>query len=331
MDISRTTYSRLANIDPGLLLTFLLVAEERNLTRAAERRHTTPSAASAQLRMLEDRLGVSLFLRSRRGMEPTAEGNALIDPAQRALDAMMTVVRTADRLRGDVQGSIRLGLNAPPELLRLTPLLSRLRDRAAGLEMALFTSHSGRIIRQIRARELDAGFVLSLRRPEGVEAIPIDTVEVRAYAPAAWPLDRLPETAEERASLLWIEPDGDCPLRTLFAEMMGDSVSRCRVVCRSDGEASTLALVKAGLGIGLIDRSYAEAAFQEGTVRMLDPPMTVGLHLIMPGNGLDDPRLALLSESVVEIWTDRISALSLATAHPTPPLDEAEGRHSPHS
>lgn len=304
MDIKRIPYSRLANIEPGLLLTFLLVGEEENLTRAAERRHTTPSAASAQLRLLEQRLGVSLFTRSRRGMSITAEGKALLEPASRALDALAAVLGIADSLSGGIRGRARLGLNSPPEFLRLTPLLAKLRDRAPEVEIAVLTSLSGRIIRQVMSGELEAGFVFSVDRPRGVEAYRLADVEVRAIAPPDWPDDRLPDNTRILAGLPWIEPDGDCPLRQLFALLLGDAAARCRVVLRSDGEASTLALVKAGLGIGLLDRNYAEEALRAGAVKILEPPMTVGLHLILPSGSGPDPLHDLLKSSVLSVWTD---------------------------
>lgn len=46
--------------------TFIAVATEGNLTRAAERVFTGPPAVSAQLKALEDELGVRLCLTARR-------------------------------------------------------------------------------------------------------------------------------------------------------------------------------------------------------------------------------------------------------------------------
>ncbi|MGT2432699.1 LysR family transcriptional regulator [Cupriavidus basilensis] len=58
------------------------LAEHRNLRRAAAAMHTTQPAASLLLQQLEERLGVQLFERLPRGMEPTLYGEVLIRFAQ---------------------------------------------------------------------------------------------------------------------------------------------------------------------------------------------------------------------------------------------------------
>ena len=67
------------------LKTFVAVAAEGNLTRAADRVFTSPPAVSAQLKALEDELGVRLFDRNSRGMSLTSAGEQLLHEAQRDL------------------------------------------------------------------------------------------------------------------------------------------------------------------------------------------------------------------------------------------------------
>lgn len=59
------------------LKTFVAIAKEGSLTRAAERVFTSAPAVSAQLKALEDELGVKLFERTPRGMVPTQAGRSL--------------------------------------------------------------------------------------------------------------------------------------------------------------------------------------------------------------------------------------------------------------
>ena len=57
--------------------TFVAVAEEQHLTRAAERLHMSQSAASAHVRAIEERLGTQLFVRTNRSLELTHAGQLL--------------------------------------------------------------------------------------------------------------------------------------------------------------------------------------------------------------------------------------------------------------
>ena len=65
------------------LKTFVAIAREGSLTRAAERVFTSPPAVSAQLKALEDELGVKLFERTPRGMVPTEAGTRLLEAIYR--------------------------------------------------------------------------------------------------------------------------------------------------------------------------------------------------------------------------------------------------------
>ena len=90
---------------------FVAVAEERNITRAAERLHISQPALSAAVRQLEQLLGVELLDRSDRVLAVTpagelllAEGRGLLAEADRVFEA----VRGRDAA---VVGRLRIGLD----------------------------------------------------------------------------------------------------------------------------------------------------------------------------------------------------------------------------
>jgi DNA-binding transcriptional LysR family regulator len=73
------------HVDLNLLRVFDAVFEERNLLRASKRLNLSQSAISHALGRLRDALGDELFIRTARGMEPTARALALSAPLQSAL------------------------------------------------------------------------------------------------------------------------------------------------------------------------------------------------------------------------------------------------------
>ena len=80
------------------LTTFVAIAREGSLTRAAERVFTSAPAVSAQLKALEDELGVKLFERTSRGMALTEAGQRLLEEAERTLASALRM-RSAARVR----------------------------------------------------------------------------------------------------------------------------------------------------------------------------------------------------------------------------------------
>ncbi|MFC4855528.1 LysR family transcriptional regulator [Actinophytocola glycyrrhizae] len=97
------------DVDTRLLRYFAAVAEEGNLTRAAERLFVSQPALTKQVRMLEDRLGVRLFDRSRAGMALTGPGRALAARVPALLGEWDRVVRET---RGAARQVLRVGFLA---------------------------------------------------------------------------------------------------------------------------------------------------------------------------------------------------------------------------
>src|SRR5690349_9884321 len=84
------------------------VARTESVTRAAERLFVTQSAVSHQLRELEDRLGVALFVRSGRRMLPTAAGRLLVQAAASVLDTIGAAEHRVRQLARNVSGELRV-------------------------------------------------------------------------------------------------------------------------------------------------------------------------------------------------------------------------------
>src|ERR687896_74155 len=106
------------------LRSFVAVAEERNFTRAAERLRLAQPALSAQIRQLEQRMGVQLLERTTRKVDLTPAGEALRERARLLLDGVEAAVQQAQDTAAGRTGRLRVGLAATASL-DLTPLALR--------------------------------------------------------------------------------------------------------------------------------------------------------------------------------------------------------------
>ncbi len=96
------------DIDLKTLRLLVAVCEHQNMARAAEQEHIEPSAVSKRIAQLEADLGTPLLLRSRRGVQPTAAGAAVLEHARNVLFTMERIARDAASYGSGVKGHVRL-------------------------------------------------------------------------------------------------------------------------------------------------------------------------------------------------------------------------------
>src|SRR3978361_1424179 len=121
--------------DLRVLRSFVVIAEEGSITRAAARLHIAQQSLSAQMRGLETHIGAALLHRSSRGVTVTAVGQVLLreallllSSAQRAMD---TVARSA---RGE-DLELRIGFLSSLANEVMTPVVSLFGQRHPAIEL----------------------------------------------------------------------------------------------------------------------------------------------------------------------------------------------------
>jgi DNA-binding transcriptional LysR family regulator len=100
------------DIDLKTLRLLVAVCDHRNIARAAEEAHIEPSAISKRIAQLESDLGVPLLTRSRRGVEPTAAGIALLEHARSVLFTMERIASDVAAFGGGLKGRVSVCASA---------------------------------------------------------------------------------------------------------------------------------------------------------------------------------------------------------------------------
>ena len=129
---------------------------ERHFGRAAGACHVSQPALSAAIRGLERELGVPLVRRARRFEGFTSEGERVLVWAHRALADLDGLAQEVSRLRGGLEGTLRIG--AIPTSLPVTTLVTtRFRERHPRMRIQVFSMSSRQIADGLARGELDAG------------------------------------------------------------------------------------------------------------------------------------------------------------------------------
>jgi DNA-binding transcriptional LysR family regulator len=291
------------NIKLDRLKSFLLVAEESNLTRAAARRHSTPSAVSEHLRNLEDEFQVALFERSKKGMSLTAAGERLLMPIRQVFSAVEDVRSTALSLRETPKANLRLGLNSPPEYLRVDQVLKQKASALPHINLEMRTRSSTQMIEEVLSEELDIGYVYGNWSDPRLHVAPLSPIRVSVVGPKNSGLNALPADASARRNLPWVWPNADCPFYDLMKELLGPEANIADAVTSSDDEYSTVVMVKAGMGFGLVEHDYGIEAQNRDAVRLFDEPsMTTDLSLVCGARAYEKAEVRALFDLIAGQW-----------------------------
>jgi DNA-binding transcriptional LysR family regulator len=139
---------------------FVAVAECLHFGRAAQALHISQPPLSRAIRGLEERLGVTLFARTRRRVELTPEGARLLEETRRTLGQLE---RTALELRGMAageRGRLRLGFVSLADYGVLPGLLKAFKAARPGVSLALREMLSPEQAAALSAGELEFGLLL---------------------------------------------------------------------------------------------------------------------------------------------------------------------------
>jgi DNA-binding transcriptional LysR family regulator len=98
-------------LDPRLLRSFVVLAEELHSGRAAERLNVAQPALSQQIHRLEQQVGTTQYTRNSRLVELTDSGRAMLDPARAALRAADQAERAEREASRTAAHPLTIGIN----------------------------------------------------------------------------------------------------------------------------------------------------------------------------------------------------------------------------
>jgi DNA-binding transcriptional LysR family regulator len=261
---------------------FVAVAEETHFGRAAERLGIAQPPLSKQLQDLERELGYPLFDRSRRPIELTAAGDALLAHARTILEAVEIGVREARRAGAGHSGRVSIGY--PPSLAYggLTAVLRAFRERSPEVAIVVHEMAPMDQIDALKRGDLDVGFVRTplhepqlasenIRNEKLVLALPADhRLAVR---------ERIALSAVAKEPFVFFPRARGPGFFDFLMEFCRDSGFTPRIVQEAP-QIDVLALVAAGFGLSIMPDSVREFRRADIVLRPIIGSPTTELRLV---------------------------------------------------
>ncbi|WP_291862260.1 LysR family transcriptional regulator [Bradyrhizobium sp.] len=302
----------LARADLNLLTLFEVILSERHVGRAAIRLNLTPSAVSHGLGRLRRLLNDPLFLRTPKGVVPTARAVALADPVADLLARARNVLASAAPF-DPATSTRRFIIGAPDGSVILKPLLAVLRDRAPGIDIGLrqlMPSQGGHSVERAWApvfAELEAGSIdIALapidRAPPRFVARTIYDEDFVVVAQARHPFAARPTLQRFcQAQHLVVSTTAD-PFGFVDAALAEQGLAR-RVALTVPDFASALAAVAETDLIATVPRRFVSMHAARFAVVSREVPLrlrTFSIQAAVPRVAMMDAGLAWLFDTLVE-------------------------------
>jgi LysR family transcriptional regulator, hydrogen peroxide-inducible genes activator len=248
------------------------VADERHFGRAAARCFVSQPTLSAQLKKLEQALGVQLIERAPHNVTLTAAGEEIVARARRILEASDEVVAVARSQRDPLAGRLRVGLlpTIGPYLLpQLAPVI---RKRLPRLQLRLYEYRTAPMLERLHAGELDVGILALPVELGGLEARELYREAFLVALPERHPLAarealRVADLKDE--TLLLLE-DGHC-LRDQALEVCSRVGLRDQQDFRATSLETLRQMVATGAGITLLPELAGRGAYRSARGVVLRP------------------------------------------------------------
>ena len=303
------TRAHLQRIDLNLLKVFAAVYRERHITRAGGVLFISQSAVSHAIARLRDLFGDPLFVRTPRGMQPTALADRLAEPINRALETVASALHSEESFDPKVaRVELRVGMTSLQPVHFLADLYRRIERDAPGVDLLIRTPATRwpDILNSLDDGSVDVLLVLvddvaqivQHRRFVSEELFedPLVCVVARDNPRVGASLDietyaALPHLmiASERVSRTWID------------DSLAERGLRRRVAVTAPHPNAIAMLTPGTQLIATVAKSLVEPHLSDGRLRLLKPPIGTrrySLQMIWSSRNDSDPATVWLRDSI---------------------------------
>ncbi|UNC92964.1 selenium metabolism-associated LysR family transcriptional regulator [Candidatus Contubernalis alkaliaceticus] len=260
----------------SILKTFLMVVEEKSLTRAAEALYLTQPAVSKHIKMLEKHFSTRLFHRQGQKITLTEGGEILYLKAKRILKEWENTEQSISELSSTVGGVLRIGASTIPGEYLLPYLLGSFKKEYPDVEIKLEVADTLEVVRKILAEEIHLGVVGAWIERKKLMAKNFADDELVLIMHPQHPLakeEKVSPSALVKESFIWREK-GSGTRRVVEEKLqkVGIAVDNITPVLELGSTQAIITAVEAGLGISFVSfwAARRDEALKRIAVKKLD-------------------------------------------------------------
>src|SRR5690606_22131947 len=245
---------------------FVRVVEVRNLTRAAESLHIAQPALSQQIALLEEKLGVPLFLRGPKGVSPTDEGLLLYRHAQTILRQVDSTRSLLSRASDQITGTVSIGLASSTARILALPLMQRVKAELPAIVLEIVDIPSADLTKLVLQGRIDFSLSPDQRPLNGLSHEVVLKEELLLLTPPTWKFSARKPHMADLAPLPMILPSLPNTLRARVDHAFLSAGHSTNLYAEASTSAILIPAVRAGVAATILPYSAAHLEITEKSI-----------------------------------------------------------------
>lgn len=251
---------------------FLMVAEELNITRAAERLYISQQSLSNHISNMERELNVKLFTRSPK-LSLTYAGGQLVETASQILDLQSQYLNKVGDINRHYLGVLRVGISHTCGLAVLPHVLPKFREEFPMVEFSLFEGNSNQLEDELAHGRLDLIICFQPIILDGVASILLKEQRLLMVVPKSF-TDQLFGDKADAMREQFIQQGADIGAfyqkpfilikrgnrtRSIVDQFFHRYYFKPKVILETENTVTTLTMAQAGIGITICPELFIRA------------------------------------------------------------------------
>jgi DNA-binding transcriptional LysR family regulator len=229
---------------------FLAVAEEEQITSAANKLNISQPPLSQQIKLLEDELGVKLLERGSRKVQLTEAGKLLRSKAEKILELTEEACRELKDYNKGIAGTLSIGTVSSSGNLFLPERLQRFNGAYPGINFEIREGNTYQILELLNSGLIEIGIVRTPFNIEDFQSILLEREPMIAVY-----------RGDKQKDPIAVDDLSDKPLiiyrrfEKIFADVFSRAGFEARIICRTDDARTALLWAVSGVGTALVPKS----------------------------------------------------------------------------
>ncbi len=251
---------------------FYYVARSGNITLAAKSLFLTQPTVSHCIRSLEEELGLTLFLRSKKGVALTPEGKILYEHVEQACRYIFKAEETLREYMLLQEGLVRIGASETTLRHYLIPYLEQFRRLCPGIRLKIANTTTFQALRDLKDGLIDLAVVLMTPgEGEDFQVTPLAPVQDILIGGSQFcHLHKRPLSVRELEQYPLISMEAGTTTRKFLDQFFLEHHSRLNPDIELAAADLITPMVSHNLGLGFVPYEFAKESLKAGTVFQLE-------------------------------------------------------------